>query len=282
MIFVRPQAASLFNNPDALGKLVALNGDVYRSVPGRKTIRIDVAGRSFFLKVHYGVGWWEILKNIFQFKIPLVDAGNEWRAIEKLNEIGIPTVCVVAYGRQRNNPAARQSFIMTEMLHNAVDLESFCRNIFQEPMDKEKVLLKRRLIREVASIARRMHQNGINHQDFYLVHFLLRVLPEKEYPFSDYNEVLLFDLHRARVRPKVPTGAVVKDLAAVYFSSLDVVPFTRRDLLRFIREYRGKCLRDVVRKEDRFWQRVERRACRLYRKVWRKEPQAAVLKLRKK
>jgi len=64
MIFVHPQAASMLSAPDTVRKILALDGPVYRSVPGRKTVRIDERKESFFLKVHHGVGWKEILKNM--------------------------------------------------------------------------------------------------------------------------------------------------------------------------------------------------------------------------
>ena len=45
-------------------------GDVYRDKEGRRTLRIHHGGRSFFLKLHAGVGWPEIFKNLLQGRLP--------------------------------------------------------------------------------------------------------------------------------------------------------------------------------------------------------------------
>ena len=75
----------------------------------------------------------------------------------------------------------------------------------------------------------------------------------------------LIDLHRMPVRRKTPVSARMKDMAALYFSALDI-GLTRRDCLRFLRLYRGKALRIVLREEDGFWKQVDQRARKLYHK----------------
>lgn len=51
----------------------------------RRTLRIEVAGQGYlFVKIHRGVGWKEILKNLLSLRLPVLGAGNEWRAIARL------------------------------------------------------------------------------------------------------------------------------------------------------------------------------------------------------
>ena len=71
--------------------------DVYRNKEGRKTLRFDWQGRSWFLKIHSGIGWGEILKNLLQARLPVLGASNEYRAVLALQELGVDTMSVGAY-----------------------------------------------------------------------------------------------------------------------------------------------------------------------------------------
>ena len=41
-------------------------------------------GSHYFAKIHHGVGWREILKNLLHLKLPVLGAENEWRALNLL------------------------------------------------------------------------------------------------------------------------------------------------------------------------------------------------------
>ena len=64
-----------------------LNGECFRELANRRTLRFELAGRRYFLKAHYGVGWREILKNLLQFRLPVLGARNEWRAMQRLQAL---------------------------------------------------------------------------------------------------------------------------------------------------------------------------------------------------
>jgi heptose I phosphotransferase len=65
---------------------------------------------------------------------------------------------------------------------------------------------------------------------------------------------------------------VIKDLAALFFSSIDI-GLTTRDFYRFLRSYRKDSLRRILSREATFWQRVLRRAVKLYRREFKRDPQ---------
>ena len=67
-----------------------------------------------------------------------------------------------------------------------------------------------------------------------------------------------------QIRTKVPMRWLVKDLASIYFSSLDI-GLSKRDAIRFIREYSGTSAREALENKQ-FWQAVNRRTKKLYRK----------------
>jgi heptose I phosphotransferase len=136
---------------------------------------------------------------------------------------------------------------VTEELAPTVSLEDYSLDWASHPPPS----LKRALIARVAETARRMHAAGVNHRDFYICHFLLHLDPP---PTAERLRLSLIDLHRAQVRP--PEHARRwrdKDLAALYFSALDI-GLTRRDLLRFLAAYFARPLRCSQRGDGvAFW-----------------------------
>jgi tRNA A-37 threonylcarbamoyl transferase component Bud32 len=228
--------------------LMQLQGKAFRDVKGRKTIQVELAGKSYFLKQHFGVGWGEIVKNLLSFKKPILGAMTEVRAIEKLDELGIATTPLVAYGQRGSNPANLQSFVLTQDLGDIISLEDLCADWKKSPPDAK---FKRRLIVQVAEIAKKLHENGVNHRDFYICHFCL---DNTELPTI---KLYLIDLHRVLIHVNPSFSANVKDIAALYFSSMDI-GLTTRDYLRFMWHYQKQ---DVT-----FWQQVEARAQKLYAK----------------
>ena len=248
---------SLWAGQDAFAAVEALQGQVYRELEGRRTLRTEVDGRGYFVKIHRGIGWGEIVKNLLSAKLPVLGAGQEWRAIQRLTEAGVPTMTAVAYGERGSNPAAQHSFIVTEELAPTTDLEQLTLNWAQQPPEPR---LKRALIAEVAKMVGGMHRAGVNHRDCYICHFLLHT--DKPVTADDFR-LSVIDLHRAQVRSAVPLRWRNKDLAALYFSALDI-GLTRRDTLRFLRTYFQRPLRDILRDEARLLAWLERKADKLY------------------
>ena len=103
-----------------------LDCEHFRELANHRTLRFELAGRRYFLKVHYGVGWCEILKNLLQSKVPVLGARNEWRAIQRLQTLGVETMNLVGYGERGMNPTRRQSFVITDALENMISLADFC------------------------------------------------------------------------------------------------------------------------------------------------------------
>jgi heptose I phosphotransferase len=254
---------TLWSGRDPFLAVEALEGEVFRELEARRTLRCEVAGRGYFVKIHRGVGWPEIFKNLVSLRLPVLGARNEWRAIACLAAAGVDTLRAVAYGQRGSNPARCHSFIVSEELTPTVSLEDFCRNWPQEP---PPVALKRALIARVAAMAGRMHRAGVNHRDFYICHFLLHLDPA---PKVEALKLSLIDLHRAQLRAQTPRRWRDKDLASLYFSALDI-GLTRRDRLRFLRGYFDKDLRAIVRDETVLLRALERAAQRLQARFLRK------------
>lgn len=259
-----PELAQALGEGDIFARVMALEGEVFRDVPGRKTIRVNIADHPYFIKQHFGVGWGEIFKNLLALKVPVISANTEKQAIERLGEIGIATTPLAGFGSRGCSPASRQSFLITRDLGEILSLEILAEQWMQSPPEPR---FKRRLLLEVAALAARLHDSGLNHRDFYICHICL------DLPRLRYGEIHLYliDLHRVGIRETIRPQDRMKDMAALYFSAMNA-GLLPRDYLRFLRRYRGKPIRQVMREERDFWQQVQARAIKLYIKLHKVEP----------
>lgn len=257
MYYLSEEFATSFKDEDPYSQLQAMDGKIFRQVKNRKTFQFSHKGKSYFAKLHSGVGWFEIFKNLLSLRRPILSARNEWEAIHKLQELNIATMTAVAYGESGWNPARRQSFIVTDELIDTISLEDYCKQ-WQE--SEPTGLIKRALIEKVASIASALHTNGVCHRDFYLCHFLLHKKDES------FPKLSLIDLHRALVKSNLAKRWLVKDIAGLYYSAKSI-GLSQRDLLRFMRHYHGKNLRAALNDNKSFWVDVEQRANSMFEKL---------------
>jgi heptose I phosphotransferase len=267
MIEIAEELLPCVAGEQAFDQLMHMHGEIFRELPteGRRTLRFSCQGRSYFIKIHRGVGWREIFKNLFSLRLPVISARNEWRAIERLEQLGIPTTPLVARGARGINPARRESFVVTRDLGATISLEDLTANWSEQ---SPPVAFKRALIDEVARIARLMHDHGMNHRDFYLCHFLL---DQHEGWSMQQPTLYLIDLHRVQMRRRVPRRWLVKDLGGLYFSALDA-GLSRHDVLRFLRGYFDRPLREILAEHDALFADIIERARRFYISMHGREP----------
>ena len=259
MLFLDEVFREAWRGRDPFAEAFALSGESFRAVKSRRTLRFELGGRGYFVKLHRGIGWREFFKDLLQFKRPITDAGNEYRAILRLRELGIDTMTCAGCGVRGRNPAARQSFLITRELTDVVSLEDLAQLSGERALTyRQRCAVSRRLAATVGA----MHRGGVNHRDCYLCHFLLRQST------ADATEPTLYviDLHRAQLRGRVPYRYLVKDVAGLWFSAMDA-GLSVRDRLRFIRGYERRPLPEVFRENRKFWLDVDRTARKLYCKV---------------
>jgi len=252
-LYLREDLQELWQGQDAFAAARAVSGTVFRKLEQRQTLAFSHANRCYFIKRHRGVTWKEILKNLMQLRLPVVSARNEFNAIRQLQQLGIKVPGVAAYGRRGWLPAALESFLVTDDVGEHVSLEDHCRHWAQH---RPTFSHKRELLLQAADIARTMHTAGICHRDFYLCHLLLT---------GDGEPLTVIDLHRALIKQDLHERWRIKDLAGLYFSAMDA-GLTQRDLLRFMLRYSQRSLRTLLADEQAFWQAVQQRAQRSYRK----------------
>ena len=194
-----------------------------RAVVDRRTDRIRLSGDDSefvgFLKRHRRPRWREYLKAWLRLTRPMLGARGEWEAIWRFHESGLPTMTPVALGECRAG-----SFVLTESLEPGQKLS----DLATEP--SLEAASRHRLVREVADLARRMHDAGLHHQDFYLGHLLCRI-------DQPHEPVYVLDLGRARRLRRLGSRWIIKDLAQLHYSSRYL---TTTDRLRFLTSYLGR------------------------------------------
>ncbi len=249
-------------NDDPFETVGAVQGTIVRSKEGRTTTRFELDGQGYYVKHHKGVGWGEIVKNLVRLRLPVIGAANEWYAIDHLHRIGVDTLEGLAYGQRGWNPAHTESFVVTRELTRKVKLSEFCE---RWPTQAPSAKLRRAAIVATAELARAMHRSGMNHRDLYLCHFLIDAPNGAGGIQADNFRLCIVDLHRAQLRAAVPRRWLVKDLASIYFSAMDI-GLTRRDIYRFLRAYTGEPLRHTLNEQASLWRQVRQRARQLYRR----------------
>lgn len=263
LLILSSQLAQALPREGAFDAVLELQGQLFRQHRHRRTIRCELGGEAYFLKIHGHTGWREILKNVLRGRVPTLTALPEWRALQRLRDLGVPTIAAAGVGRRGWNPARLESFLFTRELSGMMHLDDAARAWLALP-PKSRFHLKRQMILEVASLAAALHRNGMNHRDCYLCHFML--------PAQDFNACVrgtplglhIIDLHRAQIRRHTPARWIAKDLSGLLFSSLDA-GVTSIDVARFLRAYAGEQWRDMVRRRRWFLRHIIRRAARLYR-----------------
>ena len=259
--YLRTELAEAWQGQDPLEVAFSLEGEIFRDVPNRRTLKVNIAGRDYFLKLHYGVGWGEVLKNWLQFKRPVLGADLEYRAFRALAEEGIPAPIAAGYASSAGSTAKRRSFVLSDPLVGYTTLEDVVDEWLKHPPTLRQ---RRQVLRAVARFAARFHQAGFVHRDFYVCHILL-----KDDAWAEGRvELAVLDLHRAQQFAQLPPRWRHRDLAAMLFSVLDL-NLTPAEWLRFVRIYTGLPLRQAL--TDPLWRKVKRRARRLYAEGLRKQ-----------
>lgn len=259
-LYLREDIAAAWAGKDPFAQARVQDGDIYRAREGRRTLRFEANGRSYFLKYHAGIGHAELFKNLLQFKLPAFSAAQEYAAINACTAAGVDTMTVAGFGVRGCDPARRESFIITDDLVNTISLEDVA-TLWQQ--NGAPLKMKRRLLERVAHIVATMHGAGVNHRDLYLAHFLI---PQAAVQAGDADAPLnLIDLHRSQVRARVPWRWRVKDLGGLYFSAAPLA-LTKRDLYRFMCIYSGLPLRQVLKEQGRMWQAVRCKGERIFRR----------------
>ncbi len=238
--------------------------DDFNAKQGRSTGRwvLESAGKQLpvYLKRHYELPWWHgLLATIW----PTGDWSPgmlERRNLEWAREIGMNVPRVVAAGEFLGPWGKLQSFLAIEELTNMLPLHQAIPQAARQLDPLKFRAWKNGLVKEIARMARLLHDQNFFHKDFYLCHFFI---PRDDiYDIPDWrNRVFLIDFHRLAHHGCTRASWLSKDLGQLLYSS-EVEGIDARDRLRFWRAYRGADRRSL---RSRWLRRIVQFRGRRYR-----------------
>jgi hypothetical protein len=123
--------------------------------------------------------------------------------------------------------------VLTQELAGFTQLDQYLKHHFagigQAPSQRTAL---RTLTYDVADLARKFHQLGYNHRDFYCCHFFVKETEPARY------QIHLIDLQRVEHRKHLRRRGIVKDLAQLAYSA-PREQISCSDKLAFIKRYLG-------------------------------------------
>ena len=160
----------------------------------------------FYLKKHRARTWRTWLASFLDIAPPRSPGRIEAENAIALNSLGIGVMPLTGYGEKLRADGHLESFLISEELLGYCELQDFIEQWFSPAWNKREL---RRLIAQVADIARRFHAAGFNHRDFYCCHFLVKETSPGQF------DIRLIDLQRVQQRRWLRRRWIVKDLAQV-------------------------------------------------------------------
>lgn len=139
-----------------LDRVFALEGEWIAGDQMSRVLRIEVAGRRYYVKQYWGAG-----KGLRRWLgRPRVKA--EWQNLRHFANWGIPTAPIVAWGLERRYGLFARGALITAELAGTEDLAALARN--RDPRLRQRVWLDG-VSRQLAEATRRMHEHGFAHND---------------------------------------------------------------------------------------------------------------------
>jgi heptose I phosphotransferase len=204
---------------------------------GRWPLEADGKHLVVYLKRHFLLPRWHGL-------MATLWPGGDWSpAMQERHNLDwaiglkLPVPKVVAAGEFVGPWGRLQSFLAIEELTDMLPLHQAIPLAAKQLDPAAFRIWKAGLIREIARLARFLHDRNRFHKDFYLCHFFIARADTSNVP-TWTNRVFMIDFHRLAHHPFTRVFWISKDLGQLFYSS-EVEGIVARDRLRFWRAYLG-------------------------------------------
>ncbi len=237
-------------------------GECVKKIKPRTVTRIEFKhqgiNRACYLKRHNleFVGFSRLFFRFFP-KWGLSQGRLEFENLCDFRNSKLPTVVPVAAGEKLFRFFWAQSFLITEDFSPYISLEALLEDQPQFFMGPEGETKKRLMINAISILARKMHQNGLNHRDFNATHILLHYDNGVDVP-----KIALFDLQRVERRKFFKFRWKIKSLARLNYTLPDDI-FSAKDRLYIFLSYKGKNRLGPGERLQWFW--IKRKTAKIKR-----------------
>jgi len=238
------------------------NGETIKQINARSVIRFEIRHhdikRTFYIKRHNSefIGLSRLFPRLFPRR-SLSQGRLEFENICDFRKNNLPTVLPVAAGEKFSHFFWAKSFLITEDFSPFISLEALLENRPQLFSDSKGENRKRILLKEIAVLARKMHQNGFNHRDFNATHILLNYNNE-----SDIPQIALFDFQRVEKRKYFRFRWKIKSIARLNYTLPDEI-FNIKDRMYILLSYKDKKSFNFIDRMQWFW--IERKTAKIKR-----------------
>lgn len=182
-------------------------GKELRRYPEKSIVRFTHAGQTYFLKRYHYSRLSIFLRAALKWNFPVFSGLVEWQRLKQLGELDFRVPEAVAAG-VGGTLLYGLSFILLKELPG----QSF--EVLLQNKESFSLRRQRRLARALGQWVRRFHDHGFCHKDLYLCHLFC----------TDEDALGMLDCERIEFWPgAVPERWIVKDLAALLYSSKDLV-----------------------------------------------------------
>ena len=188
----------------------------------RIKFRLTTGGTVVYLKKYTDTPYIKQIKNWIEHKAVKATAQFDIRWCKTLGDAGINTADVVAWGCEKNFLFDRMSFVIVKEIENADSLE---KKLPYFPSTK----YKKEFIGRLADFAKKFHDTGLRHRDFYLCHIFYS---------ESTGTFTLIDLQRIFKPVLFSKRFQIKDIAQLYYSA-PKEHFSKTDRLRFYLRYKN-------------------------------------------
>ena len=194
----------------------------------RKRIRFELNEKILYLKLYNRAPIKIQLRNWIDHRERKTLAQFDMGPADIFSRAEIKTPKTVAYGKISNGIFETASLIVTENIDDAKPLEKTLPPFFDDTNIEYDISKQKNFVKELGLFAKRFHDLGLRHRDFYLCHIF----------WGQEAGFYLIDLQRV-FKPILSQRFRIKDIAQLFYSSPASV-YSKTMKLRCYLAYAGK------------------------------------------